>query len=77
MKKLVSRELFLQVNDIQNGNAHGYTTTEENDNIPLKRFMRCDYCGSFLRGYIVKVKGIYYYKCNNIIKKRTSVELRK
>lgn len=64
-EKLVSRELFLQVNDIQNGNAHGYTTTEENDNIPLKRFMRCDYCGSFLRGYIVKVKGLYYYKCNN------------
>ncbi|MEO5562795.1 MAG: hypothetical protein ABIR18_05150 [Chitinophagaceae bacterium] len=27
--------------------------------------MRCDYGGSFLRGYIVKVKGLYYYKCNN------------
>jgi site-specific DNA recombinase len=64
-EKLVSRELFLQVNQIQDNNAHGYTTTEENDKIPLKRFMRCDYCGNFLRGYIVKVKGIYYYKCNN------------
>src|SRR5690606_35843502 len=39
-------------------------TTEENDNIPLKRYLRCEYCGEFLRGYIVQKKGIYYYKCN-------------
>ena len=63
-EKLVSRELFLKVNEVQNNNAHGYTTTDENDNIPLKRHMRCDKCGRFLRGYIVKAKGIYYYKCN-------------
>lgn len=64
-EKLISREIFLKVNDVQNNNAHGYTTTEENNDIPLKRFIRCDYCGSFLRGYIVKAKGLYYYKCNN------------
>lgn len=64
-EKLVSREIFLQVNEVQNQNVHGYTTTEENDDIPLKRFMRCEYCGDFLRGYIVKAKGIHYYKCNN------------
>ena len=63
-EKLISREIFLKVNEVQNRNAHGYTTTEENDNIPLKRFLRCEYCGSFLRGYVVKAKGIYYYKCN-------------
>lgn len=63
-EKLISREIFLKVNEVQNRNAYGYTTTEENDAIPLKRFLRCEYCGSFLRGYIVKAKGIWYYKCN-------------
>jgi site-specific DNA recombinase len=63
-EKLISKEIFLKVNDVQNKNAHGYTTTEENDDIPLKRYLRCECCGQFLRGYIVKAKGIYYYKCN-------------
>lgn len=63
-EKLVSREIFLKVNEVQNCNAHGYITTEENDSIPLKRFLRCETCGSFLRGYLVKAKGIHYYKCN-------------
>ncbi|RYZ23107.1 MAG: recombinase family protein [Chitinophagaceae bacterium] len=63
-EKLISREIFLKVNEVQNRNAHGYTTTEENDAIPLKRFLRCETCGSFLRGYLVKAKGIHYYKCN-------------
>jgi site-specific DNA recombinase len=64
-EKLISREIFLKVNDIQNHNPHGYTTTEENNAIPLKRFIRCEYCSRFLRGYIVKAKGLYYYKCNH------------
>jgi site-specific DNA recombinase len=63
-EKLISREIFLKVNEVQNRNIYGYTTTEENDAIPLKRFLRCEYCGSFLRGYMVKAKGIWYYKCN-------------
>lgn len=65
-EKLISKEVFLRVNEIQNKNSHGYASTEENDNIPLKRFLRCDDCGRFLRGYIVKAKGIYYYKCNTV-----------
>ncbi len=65
-EKLVSREVFLKVNGVQDKNPHGYTSTEENNNIPLKRFLRCDPCGSFLRGYIVKAKGIWYYKCNTV-----------
>ena len=63
-EKLVSREIFLKVNEVQNKNAYGYTTTEENDSIPPKRFLRCEYCGNFLRGYVVKTKHIHYYKCN-------------
>ena len=63
-EKLISREIFLKVNEVQNRNAHGYTTTQDNEAIPLKRFLRCETCGSFLRGYIVKAKGLWYYKCN-------------
>lgn len=65
-EKLVSKQVFLKVNEVQSKNPHGYTSTEENDNIPLKRFLRCDICGRFLRGYIVKAKGIWYYKCNTV-----------
>ena len=63
---LVSRELFLRVNGILSKNAQGYKINEENDAIPLKRFVHCDNCGKALRGYIVKKKKIYYYKCNTL-----------
>ena len=65
-EKLISKEVFLKVNEVQNRNPHGYTSTEENDAIQLKRFLRCDKCDRFLRGYIVKAKGIWYYKCNTV-----------
>jgi hypothetical protein len=64
IEKLISREIFLKVNDLQDKNAYWYTTTEENDNIPLKRYLRCEKCGSFLRGYIVHVRQLHYYMCN-------------
>jgi site-specific DNA recombinase len=65
-EKLVSKDVFLHVNEVQNKNPHGYASTEVNEAIPLKRFLRCDTCRQFLRGYIVKAKGIYYYKCNTV-----------
>ena len=63
-EKLISMEVFLKVNNLLNANPHGYKHNEENDDLPLKRFYRCDYCGSNMRGYIVQKKQIYYYKCN-------------
>lgn len=65
-EKLVSRELFLKANDALDQNTHGYKISPENEALPLKRFVKCDTCGSFLRGYIVKSKGLYYYKCNTV-----------
>ncbi|WP_419788840.1 recombinase family protein [Mucilaginibacter sp. X4EP1] len=62
---LISKELFLKVNGILEQNTHGYTIKEENEAIPLKRFLRCDNCNQFLRGYIVKKKNIHYYKCSS------------
>lgn len=63
-KPIVSRELFLQVNAKKSKNHHGYTHNKVNDNLPLKSFVRCQYCGTGYAGYIVKKKGLYYYKCN-------------
>lgn len=65
-EKLVSRELFLKANSALDENTHGYKISAENDALPLKRFVKCDVCGSYLRGYMVKAKGLYYYKCNTV-----------
>jgi len=60
----VSRELFLKVNGILSNHHQGYTVQSENDIIPLKRFLKCDECGSYLRGYKAYKNQKYYYKCN-------------
>lgn len=65
-EKLVSKEIFLEVNGLLDKNTHGYKIKEENDAIPLKRFLLCDHCGKPLRGYIVQKKNIHYYKCCTI-----------
>jgi site-specific DNA recombinase len=62
-EKLISKEIFLKVNDIQSQNPHGYKSTIENDNVPLKRFVRCEKCGLFMSGYMAKKNQKFYYKC--------------
>ncbi|MEK6614803.1 MAG: recombinase family protein [Bacteroidota bacterium] len=65
-EKVISKELFLKVNEIQSKNPHGFKWEVENEKIPLKRFLRCEGCGTYMRGYEVKAKKIYYYKCSTI-----------
>lgn len=62
-EKLISKEIFLAVNEIQNKNSFGYKQTPEQINIPLKVFVKCDKCGVGLTGYVVKKKELWYYKC--------------
>ena len=59
-KPIVTQELFLKVNGI---NRHKSSHNVKDENLPLKGFTSCASCGSPLTGFIVKVKGIYYYKC--------------
>ena len=63
-EKLIGKDLFLRVHQI---NAtcpqYGVSHQKENDNLPLKVFIRCSDCGTPLSGYIVKKKKLYYYKC--------------
>jgi site-specific DNA recombinase len=36
----------------------------ENDDLPLKRFLKCEYCGRYMRGYKAYKNQKHYYKCN-------------
>ncbi len=61
---MVSKELFLKVNNIVTGSTrYGVPHNLENENIPLKVFTRCKTCGTAFTGYLVKNRGLYYYKC--------------
>mgnify|MGYP002349980696 FL=1 len=62
---LVSKELFLAVHNIrEEKRSQGFVHDKENDNLPLKIFTQCDKCKQPLTGYLVKKKGLYYYKCS-------------
>ena len=66
-EKAVSRELFLQVNGIlSKKHKSGYNLNPENEHIPLKRFLKCDNCGRYLRAYKAYKNQQYYYKCGTV-----------
>lgn len=61
---MISKELFLKVNNIVAENRHHPVSHKDEDvNLPLKRFMRCAKCETPMTGYLVPKKGLYYYKC--------------
>lgn len=63
-EKLISPEVFLKVNGIhQQSFNYGVPHKKENDNLPLKVFVKCGDCNEPLTGYVVKAKGLFYYKC--------------
>lgn len=64
---LVSKEIFLKANDVLKSNAQGYKHNRDEShiiNIPLKNFVKCGECDTAWTGYLVRKKGLYYYKCN-------------
>jgi site-specific DNA recombinase len=64
-EKLISPELFLQVNHVRSEakGKYGVSHDKEIEPIPLKLFLKCPKCGSGYTGYVVKKKKIWYYKC--------------
>ncbi len=66
-EELVSPSIFLKVNEIisenRKSNNHPTTHKEVDENLPLKKFMLCGDCNTPMTGYLVKAKGLYYYKC--------------
>lgn len=66
-EKMVSREMFMKVNEIHmNSSRFGISHKRENEDIPLKVFLRCADCDQPFTGYLVKKKNLYYYKCRTV-----------
>ncbi len=61
---MVSKSVFLQVNEIiLNNRSHPSTHKDTDENLPLKKFLVCGECETPMTGFLVKKKGLYYYKC--------------
>lgn len=58
---LISRDIFLKIHNLlKSGETRKYSFDDEN--LPLKTFLKSTVYGTPYTGYIVKKKGIYYYK---------------
>jgi site-specific DNA recombinase len=62
-EKLISKAIFLKIQDLQSKNHQNYKHQKESEPHPLRRFIRCAECGSAFAGYEVKKKKLHYYKC--------------
>ena len=60
-QKIVSQEDFLKINSLVSNHPKKYISG--NENLPLKQFAYCNACKTPLTGFLVKQKGLYYYKC--------------
>ena len=61
---LVSKDIFLKVNDILRSERYKGKHAKEMPEVPLKHFVKCaTHPNRVLTGYLVKKKGLYYYKC--------------
>ena len=64
-EKLISKELFIQINNLGSKNPKG-KHAKEFENVPLKHFIKCGECGTPFSGYLVRKKNLWYYKCNKV-----------
>ena len=71
---LITEELFFRVNALKK--TEGFKCHRANDNLPLKIFVKDAETGIPFTGYLVRKKGLYYYKVNKIgIRVNRSVKL--
>ena len=61
---ITSKETFLKVNGLLSQKNHGDKYSMDDENLPLKQFVKADTCGTPYTGYLVKSKNLYYYKNN-------------
>ena len=61
---LIDEDLFLRANDLNK--TDGYKTNKANDYLPLKIFVKDAESGAPFTGYLVRKKGLYYYKVNKV-----------
>ena len=60
---IITPELFAAANDKKSRFVNS-TWSKENENLPLRSFIRCEHCGTHYTGYLVNKKNLYYYRCN-------------
>ena len=61
---MISKEIFLKVNNVvTEARVHPVTHKFEDENLPLKRFVKCGACETPMTGFLVRKKNLYYYKC--------------
>ena len=61
---LISKNTFIKVHQNLEKFGNSYKIEQEVEELPMKQFVKCDCCGTSMTGYLVKKKGLYYYKCN-------------
>ncbi len=59
---IISKQTFLKINNLLNSGNQPTSYSADDDNLPLKIFLRSTTCDTPLTGYIVKNKNLYYYK---------------
>lgn len=63
---MISKKEFLKIHDLLRSRSDGNKYTLDDENLPLKMFLRSAICDTPYTGYIVKKKGLYYYKNRRI-----------
>ncbi len=61
---MVTHEMFLKINNILFNRPEGRVYNSEDEHLPLKTFVRSLACKTPYTGYLVRSKGLYYYKNN-------------
>lgn len=71
---LISEDLFMRAN--RQRKTDGFKVNKFNDHLPLKVFVRDEASQAPYTGYLVKKKGLYYYKVNKVgVKVNRSVKI--
>jgi site-specific DNA recombinase len=65
-EKMIKQEDFFKIHNLRvESTRFGISHKKENDDLPLKIFLKCDDCKQTMTGYIVKKKNLFYYKCRS------------
>ncbi len=59
---LISKEVFLKIHNLLHTGDLPRKYSFDDKNLPLKMFVKSSVCGTPYTGFIVKKKGLYYYK---------------
>lgn len=59
---LISKEVFLKIHNLLHSSEPPKKYSFDDENLPLKMFVKSSTCGTPYTGFIVKAKGLYYYK---------------